>query len=577
MGKPAIFRHYLTTAISIFILTSFFSTPASALEITRYVSATGTGDGLTPENPTSNLESVLSLGKKVDCVIILVTPGIYDIKGSGIEDAPYQNVHLYGVNNFVDRDNPGQLPPQINCPHASFLHSIVGNVDFSGSLGFQSSQFSYITAGKHIHAYVNDNEELLISGVNCTGFTFENYNGLASIRLFRCNANGGTYGLQSKHADVTAVLCRFSNCKAGGVSMDTGRAYFEDCEFLNNAGNGGAFVWSLDQQISSFKNCFFMGNTTDDRDRGAGLTVLGTGVMLSNCVFDDNKGAGRMADKLVGAFRCFSSRFYVESCLFTDNAGGVMTNAYPGENRLTDISIQNTAFFKNGEDIIAPNGFDITRSRCATDHGSGIPELDSQEGLVIVNGKDMCGDNPAEKYLGIYWDGENNMFRLAENSCLINAGMTQYDSDYYGTWRTALGGSDIGPFEYTGILSPDYSIPPVKFGKYVYRYVVSKYKDKEHYFLADIPEGLEEINRLPWGALYVGEKSLMPERYGDTLLTYQVVTGNKNLLFFKNEGREWKCVKTIPYTGSKPVIKKSVAKKNTLVITADGKNYNYEY
>lgn len=519
------------------------------------------------------------MGKKVDRVNVFISPGIYDIVGIGIEDEPYKNIRLVGVEDLaknVAAEN--ELRPRINCHHASFSNSIVAFVDFGGSLGFQNSYFSNITARKHIHAYVSDNEELTLTEVNCEGFTFENYNGYARINLVRCKASGGVYGIQSKRANIHAFMCEFSDCKAGGAYVDTASVIFEECNFINNKGNGGAFIWSLNETPNTFKNCCFYSNTTDEKDRGAAITILGPPVFLLNCIFEGNKGSGRMEGKIVGAFRSSNGSFYVENCIFTENAGAVMTTAYSGEKRIEDTQIINTAFFKNGEDIIANNGFEVKRQFCATDRGSGIPELDSEQGLIIVNGSSVCGDDPSEKYLGFYTDSASNVIKLAEYSCLINAGTTGYlPVDCYGIQRTTMGGTDIGPVEFVGKLIPDYTLPSLKVGDDIFRYVVSEYKGKKYLFLAKIPEDLTGISLLPWGSLYVGEKTNMPDCYGDSILTYQTVDRIKKLIIYKYNGREWECVKTIPYKGNKPVIKKSVAKKNTLVITADGQNYNYEF
>lgn len=570
MRKLGISWHYLVTAIAIFSLTSLFPATISAIEITRYVSATGTGDGLTPENPTSNLENVLQMGKKVDRVNVFVSPGIYDIVGIGIEDEPYKNIQLFGVRDFNNLKTPQDgMYPTINCQHASFLNSIVGYVDFGGSLGFQNSKFYFITARKHIHAYVSDHENLQVVRVNCQGFIFENYNGQPNISLIQCKAKGGVYGLHSKGANIKAYLCEFSDCEVGGAFVETGTAFFKECDFINNQGNGGAVIRTFDKEPNSFEGCYFEGNTTDEKDRGAAVTILAPTAYLFNCFFDENRGSGKMVDRMVSALRCSTGRFYIENCLFTNNAGAIMTDAYPTEERLTDVQILNTAFSNNGEDIISKNGFEVNRLNCATDHGSGIPELDREQGLIIAN-----GTNP----FGIYKDSETGCYKLAENSCLINAGRSgNSPRDYYGIQRSAMGGTDIGPFEYVGELVPDYTLPSVKIGDVIFRYVVSKYKDKEYCFLAQIPEGKTCISHLPWGSLYVGEKTNMPVRYGDTILTYQVVDGTKRLMFFKYDDGMWECMKTIPYKGNKPVIKKSVAKKNTLVITADGQNYNYEF
>lgn len=568
----------LLTLITLLISTWFLSFSASAIEITRYVSATGTGTGENPSNPTSNLEAVLKMGRQVDAVNIYITDGIYDIDGTGMDEPPYCNIRLTGVKDFETKENSNEVLPVIKCPNASFSRSCILNVSFGGSLSLGDSHFSNLTAKKNIYIYLNQGETLNVSFVSCAAFTFYLSYGTANVELYRCSADGGRIGVEGENVNIDAYGCEFANCTLGGAVIKNGKVRFNNCRFMDNKGYGGAFIWTLDDKsVAEFIDCSFCGNFTDDRDHGAGLTVLGTGAALSNCVFENNSGYGKLTGSEVGAFRCNNANFYIENCLFMDNAGAIRTHAYPQEASKFKEQVVNTAFFHNRTDIIAPNGFNVTRSHCATDKGSGIPELDREQGLIVVNGIVACGEDPNDKFLGIVSSPDEDRYIMAANSSLINAGKMGHNMfDRYSYFRNTLGGTDIGPVEYTGDLKPDYTRKPFIFDGEPYYFVTTTYNGKEHGYLAKIPEGLTVLDHLPYRSLYIGEMSAPPVQYGNSVLSWQNIDGQDYLLFFKKV-YDWIIDCAIPYTGAKPVIKKSQAQKNKLVITANGQNHSYEY
>lgn len=69
----------LLQTLILVIVTAACAMPSAAVEITRYVSATGSGNGQTPESPAPDLYGVLKLSRQVDALTVYVTPGIYEL------------------------------------------------------------------------------------------------------------------------------------------------------------------------------------------------------------------------------------------------------------------------------------------------------------------------------------------------------------------------------------------------------------------------------------------------------------------------------------------------------------------
>lgn len=103
----------------------------SALTVTRFVSPTGTGDGMTEQNPTSDLGSVLAIGAKVDLLELKVAPGFYSLNlpdtGEGVA---FSNIVLDGA--WHQEGSSDKV--RINYPGIEFINSQITNVSFSGSV-----------------------------------------------------------------------------------------------------------------------------------------------------------------------------------------------------------------------------------------------------------------------------------------------------------------------------------------------------------------------------------------------------------------------------------------------------------
>ena len=117
----------------------------SALEITRYVSPIGTGDGMTPENPTADLGAMLKLGAKVEQVNLKVNPGFYHLDfDSDAGGVTFKNIILDGTWG----DGGPSDVVHIDYPAVTFVNSQLYKVSFGGSGTIQGGQMFNCVAEK---------------------------------------------------------------------------------------------------------------------------------------------------------------------------------------------------------------------------------------------------------------------------------------------------------------------------------------------------------------------------------------------------------------------------------------------
>ena len=114
---------------SLFIL---FSLTANSIEITRYVAEGATGDGLSKENPSGDLKSVLDLSTNVESLTIYLDAGTYVLPTiRSINDRiEYKNVCIYGGGCDEVRDVADK---SVIKGDLSINGGAVMNVDFRGS------------------------------------------------------------------------------------------------------------------------------------------------------------------------------------------------------------------------------------------------------------------------------------------------------------------------------------------------------------------------------------------------------------------------------------------------------------
>ncbi|MDE7116828.1 MAG: hypothetical protein K2O56_10455, partial [Muribaculaceae bacterium] len=255
---------------SLFIL---FSLTANSIEITRYVAEGATGDGLSKENPSGDLKSVLDLSTNVESLTIYLDAGTYVLPTiRSINDRiEYKNVCIYGGGCDEVRDVADK---SVIKGDLSINGGAVMNVDFRGS------------AYEDPHSPNTIEGELHVIGCNvmytkATCFVAEAVAGqemrlvgldmkTADIRAFRQGT--GT-------AMVNAWGCSFSNGR--GASFSGVRLTATECRFNNNTGAVGLALNVTDGSV--LRNSEIRGNKGYGAISISGLTD-DINVMIDRCV-----------------------------------------------------------------------------------------------------------------------------------------------------------------------------------------------------------------------------------------------------------------------------------------------------
>lgn len=418
----------LTLAIGFFLT----SMSLSALTVTRYVSPIGSGDGMTEQTPTSDLGSVLAIGSKVEQLEVKVAPGFYslNVRDTG-EGVSYSNIVLDGTwQNDGSSDKV-----RINYPGVEFINSQIKNVSFSGGVTLNGGYLLDCDAEKIIGLDLNNGDGSL---VNCKakGFHVTNWSHRANTyaQLLNCSATGGGgYGLSGKYIGHLYVQdCNFDNNKEGGVNIDGCRtAKFIKCSFNFNSGDGALrFVDFDDSATVFFDKCEFLLNEVTS-NHCYNLYVYSNAI-FQDCLFVGNTEKDYDRKGIVHLVR---PDFRFINCTFIDNNGALeLESFYPSTNQII-----NCAFWNNGPtNVYAGGREDVPLLRCAMDHGTGVPELDAQKGIIL-----LTKENKGFKFTGT--DVE-----LQPNSVLVNNGAYRniFDTDLYRHPRNVFGGTDIGCVEY---------------------------------------------------------------------------------------------------------------------------------
>lgn len=502
-------------------------TALNALEITRYVSIGGTGDGLTPENPTSNLDQMLSLSEKVDQLTLYVAPGFYSLNfvdnGEGVG---FKNVVLDGT---WKREDPKEKV-RINYPGVGFTNSYIRNVSFSGAGSIDGGIMIDCEADKAIYAgFSSGNVELVNCETKTFGGAYYGYGSKVSLTMKNCTAKGGGYGLETKNvAYVFGNNCKFNDQEEGGINIDnclTCRFYDSEIGFCS--GYGAVRVTAFDNNAAaSFVRCSFIANKVT-YNHSNNIYVY-PNVTFADCLFADN--TEKDIDNR-GFIHLVKPDFLFINCSFINNKGGIeMEQYYPDKNQII-----NCLFWHNGKTVAYAGGRDVPMLACAMDHGTGIPELDREKGLIILNEA-----NKGFEYNGINVD-------LQPNSPLVNAGVprSQQDWDIHRHPRNVFGTADIGCTEF--ISYPDlwetdpsqeiieledfqYQVCKVQIGERAYYSLNPTYSSNDGKF--DMPSYFDDF-------LYLDTMPVKPKKHGDKYIerhtqntdgSYEVAVFERQLL-----------------------------------------------
>ena len=350
---------------------------------------------------------------------------------------------------------------------------------------------------------------------------------------------------------MSADHCAFNTNRQGGARIEEGRnSSFAYCTFSENQGQGACVIQEFRDYMTHFLNCEFSSNSTDrPHYYGGGVSSLASTLVFSNCIFSNNHSD---TDAVGGAIKT-GARFAVTNCWFDKNDAAIRCDASPGEAGISDVSVTNSVFTGNGKELYSPSGYNITNSHCAMQRGSGIPEIDAQNGTIAIHPQ-LNGSIEGVKYAGIY-KTEGGLWALSENSALINAGKeVGYVIDFYGANRCIYGKTDIGPFEYVAPIIPDAG-SNIEVNGETYHAATSTFKGVQYGFLT-----FDDTTSLVAGGpdLYCGRKAdgykLPADGYA---AVYIEEYGKKYCVLCKQRGIRWTYMKYFPYSGNiKPLVKK---------------------
>ena len=414
----------------------------SALEITRYVSPIGTGDGMTPENPTADLGAMLELGAKVDRLTLNVAPGFYKLNTRDT-GAPltFKNIILDGSWNGEGTSDK----VHINYKNITFVNSILHKVSFGGNGTIQGGQMLNCVAENGLLRAVLGRGDCTFIHCESKGFKAGNsidYNKTDNVVLRNCSARDGDYGFEGDNLNQLYVFdSSFVNNKSGGCNISGCKlAYFSDCDFSLNRGYGAVRLIEFDNSgIASFDRCKFEAN--DVTYNHIGNIYVHSNVSFNDCAFTYNTESHLDSHGIIYLCR---PDFRFLNCTFMNNTGGItLESLYPSENQIV-----NCAFWNNPKGNIYAGELDVPLLSCAMDICTGIPELDAQKGVIkLTEANKGFRDNGAS-------------IELEPNSILINRGqprsMEGFDINKHP--RNVFGGTDIGCSEFIsspGLWKPD--------------------------------------------------------------------------------------------------------------------------
>lgn len=260
--------------LCLLIAMTSMSISAYAISIVRYVSIGADGDGLSAENPTSNLGAVLNLAPKVDELKIYITPGIYEVPHADFEGGyGFPNVVISGVNNFSDYALPS-LCPTIETNYLNLNGATLVNIEIYGGLELRGSAYlSNVSVKGRVNHLIDGFAEYKY--VDCEGILLSGGGTGAQANLTLVTTKGSSqYGLKANDVQIFAEGCRFMNNQRGGARIEGGKqSTFSNCLFEENEEEGACVIQEFRDFFTTFINCEFISNTTSD-SRYSGEVLL---------------------------------------------------------------------------------------------------------------------------------------------------------------------------------------------------------------------------------------------------------------------------------------------------------------
>lgn len=522
----------------------------SALEITRYVSPIGTGDGMTPENPTADLGAMLELGAKVDQLYLYVNPGFYHLDFNMDTGGPtFKNVMLDG--SWGD-GGPSDMV-HIDCTALTFVNSILYKVSFGGSAAIEGGRMIRCKSEEGRLGAILRSGDCYFERCMCKGFFAENWavgSNNDDVIMDKCFAMDGLYGFKGEHLNGLYVSdSRFCSSSEDGCSFDCKDGSFKNCAFNMNKGHGAVWIgWGSDNSYVYFENCEFVSN--EKTYRQGHIVNVASQVNFNNCLFADNIDNSADSHGIVNVMRQNS---WFCNCTFVDNTGGICLQEFDP----TSSTIINCAFWNNGKNNIYAGGReDVPLVSCAMDQGTGIPELDAEKGIIMLT----------EANKGFRFTGTE--IEIDPNSILVNRGypQTMEMMDLYWHPRNAFGATDIGCREFfstPGLWKPESTQITVEAGTYT---ICKAIVNGENYYcmlpaeMASADEIDININSHNSDLIYLDKMPVAPKVLEGKYIERHMAEVNGGFLvdvMYKDDFGRWRVADTYNYSSAKdrPTVK----------------------
>lgn len=532
---------------------------ANAVDIKRYVKEGGTGDGLTWETASGDLQTILDLATRVDNLDVIVGSGTFtgnfNIKGNtrvmGLFD---------GEDGYINRELKTLLVGTIKLEGVLCYAHVKGCVKMDQAVMLEVTVYGSQEYG--IEIYNSSGESRL---VKCTVFECKygcKVDGNGRLTMEKCafcfNERGGFY---ARNGIVIAYNCSFSENKGIGCELSNpgSSCLFNNCWFSKN--EKGGFKGGGISGSHILNRCRIGGNTSTEE--GAGIYAT-SNVVVNNSIICNNESTHQKGSAiyLLGPNNSFSN------CTVVSNLGGVYIEEGFKYTKATHPLMTNCVLWNNKEEFINPANCTYTLEHCAIEGGTGIPELDAERGILALSSENE-GTEAGKNYPMFAGD-----LSLMPNSCLINKGkiLEPEMRDYYNATCNALGGCDIGAVEYQGEYKWVAGVAPVTIDKDVYKLASTTYKGVTYYSLLHQYCADDEGNlQTKAASIYLGTKRN----------SYTVVAGTPFIGLYR-EGKigqrakcnilewddnvGWKLLEVIDYTAGKdkPALKKDATRKNHL-------------
>ncbi|MCI5090928.1 choice-of-anchor Q domain-containing protein [Phaeodactylibacter sp.] len=322
-----------------------------------YVTTTGTGNGSSWANATSDLQAAIDNTCGVTEIWMAAgtyKPADYPTGCTGCSSPrDYAFVLSSGVKVYGGFAGTETALIERTPGNETILS---GDIDNDNTLNDGNTH--------HVVLSINNNDQTLLEGCTVTG-GYSPDEGSASItieseEIYSYDAGG----LVAKNSNALFTNNKFVNnlgYHGGGAYVDRGSARFENCQFEDNRSDGGYGIglYTYDAAVM-IDNCHFENNNDDDA-YGGGCYLEDGNVDLKNSTFVNNsayEGGGLYTD---------DASLTVDSCVFDGNSaydeGGGYYLAY-GRGTVKNCTFVNNTADDGGGLVLDEDSSDLTIENC---------------------------------------------------------------------------------------------------------------------------------------------------------------------------------------------------------------------